>query len=494
MISLRYNKNKNFIYLFIFILLFLICTYIPSIRNVFAFSDDYKSLMDIKSHEFYKLIEMTSRDGRPLYGLFQGIFFLTPRLEDLKWVRLLSLCLIAAFCSLVVITCRKKSDFPPAVCFLFACWLALMPAFQLYAVWTVTFIYPLAAILSALSFLLLDQQESSTSGRVAMSFGLLLTAMMLYQPCAMIFFLFAAICWLTKPDSLPSYRQIALAGGVMIVAIGIDGMIAKIVPYIFFPPSSASGRVQIGLHFSEKLKWFVNTLMPWSCMFASIRSKDIQATFVETTILYGLCLNMVRYGQQNAKRIFLFLILPPLSMLPNLIVQDSWSCRRIMATLPAIMALYLTISLVTWSKVLKLTWIAPTTLSIIVLFSAATARRNITRDFISIQTHEITAISSYLGTLPGLCHAHNIYIVPANIEDSTGPALFADEFGRLSSNTPWAPPGMIGLIMTPSCPAIIPALAAATVGPEKNAPTESFVVNLHTALVRCKTVINGTCI
>lgn len=178
----------------IFIVLFIV--YGTVIINSYGYSDDYRLLYRAITKEPY-FPETIVVMGRPLFALSLAILFpLADNIENLKWIRFLSLVGITLFCAFLAnfyyhFTARSNRLESIAVS-LVTCF---MPGFGVYASWTCTFEIPYAAVLALLSAYFCGQGIKYDGKRwqrivfFLVSGLLLILSCMIYQVASLFFIL-----------------------------------------------------------------------------------------------------------------------------------------------------------------------------------------------------------------------------------------------------------------------------------------------------------------
>src|SRR6202012_4756042 len=129
---------------------------------------------------------------------------------------------------------------------------------QVFAAWATAAFFPFAALCGGLAFALLDRSSQRIGWRHLVAATLLLTmGLTIYQPAAMFFWVFAAIPWIYS-DAEVRGNALIQAVAVMVLALGLDFGIAKLLTALYLPEWANLSRTALAWNIPAKLIWFVS--------------------------------------------------------------------------------------------------------------------------------------------------------------------------------------------------------------------------------------------
>ncbi|HZC29313.1 MAG TPA: glucosyltransferase domain-containing protein, partial [Gaiellaceae bacterium] len=242
-----------------------LAAYLPVVIIPYAFEDDYWILGATHGLGGRPVWQTASAGGRPLQGLLlMGIFSVVPDIDSLRLVRLVSVVGVALLGVLVYVALRRSG---------ISRWLATaaalsvvtLPSFQVYASWAVLFEAPFAAILAGLAWLCassaLGGERRALLVRGALAAGLLFTALLIYQPAAMFFWVFAAIDVLPRNVRLVDGAK-TLGFGVAVAVVALAGayVVTKVAVQHYGAPGG--GRSTLTHDVVGKVRWFWDQPLP----------------------------------------------------------------------------------------------------------------------------------------------------------------------------------------------------------------------------------------
>lgn len=406
-------------------------TYASTLTVPYAFSDTYMVLARALHRDLWDSQIMMVLGGRPLLALVTSLYFpYVHTIAELRWIRLLGLLGLALFASIYAAMLRRQGV-PSALAWGLPVLTACLPPFQVYVAWAVCAPYTWAAALAGLAFVALER-DLSQPWRMGLSVIALLAAILLYQPAAMTFWVFAASAWLTGRRS-PSVTSIVTAGAVMGIAMALDFALVELLPGLFF--SANMGRTHLATHLVAKLVWFVHTPLREAANLTSIVPSTTVALTVLAWITAGLALYWRRRGMAALWFAALALALIPLSYLPNLVVAENWASYRTQVALTSLLLLYAALALIGWLQWLHIS----RAVTGIVVAAAGTAvfmaADTVTREFALPQKEEWLLVKQALARPPAATAAH-LYLRLASWQDHLAPVSRWDEFGLPSTSRP----------------------------------------------------------
>ena len=469
-------KRPPLIFLSFFFFFFLV--YASAILVPFAVLDSYRVLYAAMRHEMFDISKMIVEGGRPLYALGNmWVFDAMHGIADLGWLRVASVVGIAALAT-ACYQAMEGDNLPRLVILAFSLLIGLMPSFQVYVAWPTAAFCPWSAFLAGLAYTIIGPARvvRLPRHRMALAVVILTAALAVYQPTAMIFWLFAAIAWLTPPAP-PNHRDIFRAATVMAAALASEYALTQGLPLVLYSDTNKYTRTAIVTNIPQKITWFFNNPLLDALNLPLIAPRAWVAHFIIFFIVLGLWLYF--QGSPPAIRVArmaLAAILLPLAYLPNLLVAENWSSYRTQVALTSLVLLYTIIALVGWLRRLRGQRLLPACLVVAVITCTGLATRNVLLEFVLPQTLEyrIAAHALRETQLEGATH---FYFVLARWSDTLAPIVRYDEFGLPSSAATWVPQAMIWLILqaahSPSAD-LIPLISAVGEGP---APPGSTVID-----------------
>jgi len=478
---IAYNRIGKYAIAYVALLVFFAITYSAVINSRYAFLDDYTYVFSANHHTLPGMTAWLISSGRPIYAVSINVFTLVSKIGDLRWVRLFSLAGIAALCQLLIVHLRATTTLPRSACIAAGILIGLMPPLQVYASWACTALFPWSALLAGLSFFALNNRTTSEWKAMALSLALLVSALAIYQPSAMVFFVFAGAAWVPA-EKLPSIRAILRAATVMGTALAVDYAATKMLPIVIYHNFTPYGRTALVTNLDAKASWFLTEVVTDALNLPFILGSGIIAIFAAVFIGSGLGIFFWRRRSSWLARVMLAITLVPLAYLPNLIVQESWASYRTQVALTGLLAVYSVIALEAWLRLLRIDRATPAFMLAAIIGCAWVARHNVETEFTIPQVEELRLVSAYLRSDGNLESAKQVYFVPASWQDSLAPLQRYDEFGIPSSEPVWTPPGIAWLILSGEHSPGANKLGTAIVGPAAQAPKGATVVDLSRAL------------
>lgn len=479
MISTSQFSKAAIAYISFFI--FFVLIYIPVISTRYAFLDDYNFVFLANQHEIPQLASGLVSGGRPLYALLSLIFTFVSQIGNLRWIRLLSIAGIAALCMLFMKHLRETTTFSRKISIAGGMLIGLMPAFQVYASWAVTAFDPWSAFFAGLGFRALNYDSAQKWKASVLSVAFLVCAITIYQPSAMMYFVFAGTAWLTA-EKLPPLKEVIRAVAVMGTALALDYAAAKLLPIILFHDSTAYSRTALVTNIDAKAWWFLTEVMRDALNLPYVLGNKLVAIFSAVFIASGFLIVMKHERPTSVARATLSILLLPLAYTPNLIVKEDWASYRTQVALTSLLVLYFIMALGAWLRLCRIDRFMPAFMFAAVIVCSWMARHTVETEFTIPQAKELHLVSTYLSREGNLVGAKEIYIVPARWQDSLAPFVRYDEFGTPSSQAVWAAPGLIWAILSAQNSQSASKLKTAIVGPAKQAPKGATIVNLSDAL------------
>jgi hypothetical protein len=488
--------------------------FVPALIVSFGFSDDYATLSiadglggravtgtDIPGGFFgTNILNQTAGNGRPLAGLLDDVVFpAAGTIDNLRFVRLITVIGIVAL-GLLLYWAIVRSGIRSGPATLIAVLICAMPAFQVYASWAIVFNAPYASVLAGLASVFasraVDGPRHFALDRLIGAGALMLAALLIYQPAAMVFWVFLAI---------------ALAGAVaepgraraLVAAHASAGLVALAVGYLALKSGYAgkvgiNGRAGLTTDVIGKARWFVSNALYEALNLGNVSPTVWLATVVAVLAVVGVPLYLLKAGARNP----LFLtaiavVLVPLTYLPNLVVRDDIAYYRTEPALSAIIAVYAAAGAVGIWQTLR-DWLEPRATAgslhaaacvagVAALAAIATsvflAARNELLYFVIPQSVELRLVRHQVAALPTGVQRVAFSGTPYNI--GLSPIVRYDEFGLPSTAHPFVYAPLVLLLLdeegrlTPPPYPIVDILSYPVSSFPKNEPVINIVPELN---------------
>ena len=266
--------------------------------------------------------------------------------SDLRFLRLFSIFTVAclAFSIYRTLIAAKHSRIAAVCVSLIMC---TMPPFQVYVSWASTAFYASGALVAGLALHLAERAYMQTlpSAKYRMAFCsivLLLSAVLIFQPSAMFYWVFAAIM-LFKPNTTLSEvgKRFVWYGGLCVVALAIGYEICQLGKTHFADVCPLPHqRTHLTHHLKDKLVWFftqpLNACLNFGSLFANFKT----AIAVGAATIIGLFLFLKDKMSGRVLKFLIALSIVPLAYLPNLVIEENWASYRTECALSSIVVLY----------------------------------------------------------------------------------------------------------------------------------------------------------
>ena len=283
--------------------------------------------------------------GRPLAGLFDlAAYTAAGTIDNLRFVRLVGVLGVVGV-GVLLHWALVRSRIAPRVAAFIAILVCSLPAFQVYAAWTIENSMPYAMLLAAGGSLLVvsavDGRRDRFLDRLVGGCALFVAALLTYQPAAMYFWVFLAVALIgATRDSRRAMRLVVAHLGVAAGAFVVTFVATKLFVHALGDAGTGGHRTELTHDVIGKARWFVEQplyqalnlfkLTPSPLLTASWRSWPWSA------IVTWLVLN----ADRPLFLIAVALVLVPLAYLPNLVVPDDFPPFRTQGALSSLLALY----------------------------------------------------------------------------------------------------------------------------------------------------------
>jgi hypothetical protein len=429
--------------------------FLPVLIVPYAFSDDYSilALADGFGPDLVfgnSIIDAAAVNGRPFAGVADTVFFSTVgTISNLRFVRLVAVLGILALALLLHwALVRSRVRRTPAT--LITVLVCSLPAFQVYASWTVLFYSPWAAFFSAAASVLavsaVDAPPDLKLDRLIGAVALLLGSLLTYQPAAMFFWVLLAVALIGAAQQKGRSRRILRTHfGVAAVALPLGYLVVKLGVHIVGNTTNAV-RNTLTDDPVGKIDWFVRQPLYRSLNLFDLTLSPWLATVVAAVAICGIGLLLRRQCASPLLYLGTAVFLIPLSYLPNLVVAEDSATFRTQVSLSSLLALYFGIgSIGVWLAVRDLLrprvrettlfaagGVALTAAVAFVAASAYFAARNVTILFAEPQMTELRLLRSQVAALPP--GVSRLAFVGAGYYEGMTDLVLYDEFGLPSSS------------------------------------------------------------
>ncbi|MBD5802537.1 hypothetical protein AZOA_19660 [Azoarcus sp. Aa7] len=426
----------------------VLAAYSVVLLNTFGVLDDYYFLHDAITGGNHTLPLLIGA-GRPLNAVLldQG-FYLAGSIEGLSILRSITIIGIwlLGVC-LYFFSRRHCVDYVSSLAI--ACGVILLPSFHVYASWAQHFTTPFAGVLAILSAFVLTPacaiRKRSRGLAIALAAVLLLIAIIIYQPLAMLFCTGVLLSVLSKPDAVSDWggERAIDAVAAFVVAMLAGFIIFKIGQYLYPNDASRYGLVQ---DIYGKLSWFFSEPIANALsLYAVPRSTALQYATISLILLSALVF-LGKYGLSTSLIIFVYGVLCLFgSYAPNLVTAENWTSYRSIGAVAAsivvmtVLLLRESVFLIrrgfssyeTLSCYAKYLWIPSIALLYLITVNA---HGTVLSAFVLPNVFELNNLASFLRDA-AIKKTERVLLVvrPASWEDSSARPMAYDEFGMPSS-------------------------------------------------------------
>jgi hypothetical protein len=443
--------------------------YLSTVIVPYAFSDDYPILsmaVGLGSSPWLgkNVIDASTVNGRPFAGLLDNFLFSAAgTIDNLRFVRLFTVVGIVLL-ALLLHWALMRSGIRRTLAALIAVLVCSLPAFQVYAAWTVLSPAPYAGLLgggaSMLTVIAIDAPRNLVLDRVAGATALLLAALLIYQPAAMFFWVFLAVAVVgAGRDSRLTLRLVRTHVGVAAVALALAFLVVKLGVHIVGKTAPNASRNALTHDVVGKARWFFEWPLYRSLNLFDLTPSRWFAALVAAVAAAGIVLLLRHRGVRPLLYVGIAAALIPLSFLPNLVAAENSPTYRTEVSISSLIAFYACLgALGIWLTVRD--WLRPRvsdralitaerlTLAMSVAFVAASAffaARNVTTLFVEPQSTELRMIRSQVAALPA--GVSRVAFVQTGRDQGMSTFVSVDEFGVPSSAQPWSPEPFVLLVL-----------------------------------------------
>lgn len=311
---------------------------LPVLLTTFGFLDDY-GVLYTKQTDPQPAIDAALVQGRPVAGLLQGAAFaVVDSIDGLVLLRAFSVLCFAAFAA-VSVRALRRSGYSGAVALVFVAALLVLPSTHVMSAWAILLMGPAALLLgllaavglaSRLDEVLAVRTQPWLALRAAMpAFGLLLAALLAYQPSAMVFWPVFLLLLLApvRQDWSASKTFIAAITALVIGGAASVGGYAAVKLGVAFVGGDAP-RTALTVDLPAKLDYVLRSAAPRVFDPLSLTPRPLVAA--GTAFALGLLLLLAPVGPWRRRLLGLGLWVAAgvLSYLPSLATVEDWASAR----------------------------------------------------------------------------------------------------------------------------------------------------------------------
>jgi hypothetical protein len=439
----------------------IVLVFLPVLTVPYGLTDDYRFLalsenlgLSVPPHA-KGAVHATAAEGRPVHGLLvKAAFSAAETIDNLRFVRIITVAGIAVLALLLnwALVRSGVGRVPAALIALLVC---TLPSFQVFAAWTVSLPMPWTALLGGCASLLtaaaVDAPRHLKLDRFVGATALLVVALMTYQPTAMFFWVFLAVVLVgTVADSDRGWRLARAHFAVAAAAAAIAYLGYKVCVWLVGPDAPGVQRGGFTHDAAGKAEWFWHWALYGSLNLFDLTWSAWLAAFVATVAAGGIVLWLLRNASRPLLYIALGVVLLPLTVLPNLVVEETYEFEvyRTLVALSALIALYFGLgALALWLTfrewlegrvgrriVLTGERVATAVAVVFVATCAVQASRNVDALIADPQLRELQLLRGQVASFPD--PLQNVNFVLSGFAERVPGTPISDEFGY-PSTSPW---------------------------------------------------------
>lgn len=436
----------------------------------FGFLDDYPILLRATSQDLWDIVGGTQvlAGGRPLQAVLTAALFApVESIEGLRWLRMLTVAGIAAVAVGAYGWLRMRRFSVPAAAG-GATVVAALPAFQVYSAWAVTAIYPFAILTAACGAVMarrLRRPGPSRRRRAAEgagAAGLLLVALLTYQPAAMAFVALLVLDLLADaPAPGPALRRLADGATVFAAAAVPAYALARLAP-------GHGSRAEPVDDIPAKARWYLDEAVPNALDPVGVPGSGAVAVLVLGVVALGMAVHLRLAGPG---RMWLLALVPAGlvgAYIPNLVTRDNWAAYRSLVAVSLLGAGLALLGLrALWRSVRTDDAGRPARRPVAaagaaVLVAAAVllglgAHRNVSDHLVAPQVEEVAAMRALVDARLE-AGADHLVVARPRWHEVLGDVIAYDEFGQTAAPVPWALGSLLRLIASERAPGDPPAV------------------------------------
>lgn len=412
------------------LILAVVTIYSSVIITRYGFSDDYRLLYGFQRAPG-SVARLEIGNARPGMLVLHWLGFgAVHSIGGLQWMRLVTVLGIGTV-AVAVMRIAISTGRSPGVAAALGLVIGSLPTMQVTASWSLMFVVPPAMLLG------LAAGRWADIGRPVLGAVALSVALVIYQPGAMCYWLFIALAS-TGPHRQPWTRERALRH-LPVLATGV--VVAATAWLAGRGNQQVAGRSHLATDPLEQSRWFLQDVLPRALSVAPIHTPAVILALLPMMLLAGLVL-----AERRAGPVLGLLALLPASYATSLSVAADWPTMRSMTALaPVAIVLYLR-AVDGYGAMLRRQFrIAPAIGMAGAAVVGVAAAHSAFVYFARPQHAELRAVERAVAA-KGLKPGQPVGVAQVPWTLYLAPATSWDEFGQLSTTTPWAPVPMVRLI------------------------------------------------
>jgi len=322
----------------------------------------------------------------------------------------------------------------------------VVPAMQVYVAWATSIGNPISGIVACGAAMIAGFSQDRLRSRwplLPVSAIMVLVSATIYQPTAMVFWPVAAVDLFRLKDIKGALRRFAVY--FFVAAAGL-AMAWGVFEYglAHHPQRPSVQRSGITHHPITKLFWFVHhPLVDTLNLFELFVPTELVAAVVGLFLIVGLLRDLNGNLRQRLTLLLLIAALFPLSYIPNLLAEESWSSYRTqigMAWLTLILAAMALRGIVRNMRVIN------AILAGVTIAAGLAAGGQVVGLIALPQARELAILRSELSRPDVVTAQKIIFLQPGGTSSWFKHARY-DEFGRTSMEGFWVPQSAVNLVM-----------------------------------------------
>jgi hypothetical protein len=346
LIRLKEPTPLNYTFVFFAALLSLAAIYLPLLQYQFGFNDDYFALFErLRNSDWIQTMStqfvMQARPCEALLYVPQVAF--VNHIKDFVFVRGLGIAYLAGlatcfYSAFLSVRWSRWQAFTAAIC------LCTVPSFQVLLSWGTALQFVVPGIFAFAAWRMLRTKPEQLLGKVlkyALAFFSLTLAVTIYQPTAMLFWVFVAI-GLSDLETPGAERLQFLLEATALAACAyvVDFAGFQIAKNHFGTAALLPGRSKLCIDVLGKIKWFIRYPLIDSLNFLRLQNSLSFALRSGAFIAVGMLLYVRGSLKYLGISLGVALFLIPMAYLPNLLISESLSFYRTQTALMCLLVLY----------------------------------------------------------------------------------------------------------------------------------------------------------
>jgi hypothetical protein len=442
-----YKRKLLSFFLFSVILLFALNS---EIVKDYAYADAYESLWTGNTSDSY--LNAFIVGGRPLYGYLSVFIFqeVIHTIADLKLLRIFSILCSSLFGLQLFHFLYKKAKWNTQKAALLSFLVLGLPSFTVFMGWSITYEIPIGLNLAFLAGrLVYEERKNFLKSLLFYSFSVLLiiSALSLYQSSATAFLIPFVIHFLS--NNKKNFNKLFKVASIYLISFTLYYLIFKYLLTIFDVPPLERSNIDLEILPSRLIWFFKREFIPLLAANGIILFNTLFKIAGSLLLIIFLIKSIYKIFRKELSYLNLvfFIIVLPISYLPNLISVDDWISARTMAPVAVIVLIYqfdAASSIIGKNKYLKYLAIIPI---ILFLYSAA---YNQNYALAGLQAKEYKYLRHEIENIIEENPERILIIRPDyNFTINIGylKRYYSDEIGLISSSRDWVPIPLINQII-----------------------------------------------